>query len=415
MRVRSETRGETESVPPSRRLKSLVARARLGDMGAFADLVRGYQRLAWGYAYARTGDAHLAEDVCQETFVDAYCKLGELRHPEAFPVWLRRIVRKHADRVTRRRREVPVPHLGAEVASTHYDPPEGRLERSLEIARLGEIIGLLPEGQRAAATLCYVDGCRIEEIAAFLDISPGTVRKRLFDARKRIAQFYRTEDVSKMEHELSQLLETHLSPRLVKKVLAEPSVVKTQGERRTVTALFVDAIGMDKILGAMEAQDAVRYLNTYLEALHQVILDHDGFMDKVMGDEIMAFWGAPLSDESHAERACSAALAIQRKLEALNKEYRGQGKPPIRAGIGINTGEVIIGTFGPKDHPAYTPLGSAVNLAGRMERETRAHDSPIVISQFTYEAVASRFKTKHLGEIDTRAFEEPIGIYALLE
>ena len=397
-----------------RHIRSLVVRARIGDMGAFADLVRSYQRMAWGYAYARVGDFHLAEDVCQEAFVDAYLKLGDLRRPEAFAGWLRTVVRKHADRARRRRRDVLVATLDDEEASHGYGRPEALLEEAEALEQMHRMISSLPEAQRTAATLCYVDGCRIPEIADFLEVSEGTIRKRLYDARKAIARRYHAEDIMTVEKDMAKLLETHLSPRMVRRVLEEPSVVERKRERSPKTTQIGDARGMHKILEPQSAEDAVSYLNAYLEAVYQVVLAHEGFMDKVIGDEIMAFWGAPLPGGNHAEAACRAALAIQDKLVELSREFSEKGKPTVEAGIGINTGEAIIGSFGPKDHPSYTPMGSAVNLAARLEMESRRKGAPIIISEFTREQLGTGFETKELGEIETRLRKEPVKIYALV-
>ena len=396
------------------RLKSLVLKTQHGDIDAFSILIRTYERMALGYAYAYVSDVHLAEDVCQEAFVDAYQKIGGLREPLAFPRWLKTIVRKHADRAIRGIRIVSVPYIDDTEFDLGYGRPDELLEREEELERVRAIISPLPPAQRVAATLCYVDGCNINQIAAFLGLETGTVRKRLYDARKTLSRIMRTEDLGKMEHDISSLLVRHLSPKLVERVLADPSIVKPKGERRVLSTLFVDAAEVTKIQESVPPEEAIAFLNEYLEAVYQVVIEHDAFMDKVVGDEIMAFWGAPIAIENSAEPACRAALAIQKRLSELREENRAAGKPEVYARIGINTGEAIIGAYGPVDFPAYTPMGDSVNLGARMEGVARRLEEPIVITEFTRDLLGDEFKVKELDTVKIRSREEPIRVFGLI-
>ena len=396
-------------------LRSLVLRTQLGDVNAFSRLIRTYERMAWGYAYAHVADVHLAEDICQEAFVDAYQKIDTLREPLAFPRWLKTIVRKHADRAFRGSRFVYVPFIDDTKSDLGYVRPDELLEREEELDRVRKLLSPLPPAQRITATLCYVDGCNIKQFATFLGIATGTVRKRLYDARKSLMRILRTEDLEKMEHDISSLLARHLSPKLVQRVLADPSVVKQKGERRVLSTLFVDASGITRIQESISPELAIAFLNDYLEAVYQVVIDHDGFMDKVVGDEIMAFWGAPLTIENSAEAACGTALAIQKRLAELREENRKSGKPEISARIGINTGEAIIGTYGPVDFPAYTPMGHSVNLGARMEGVARRLEEPIVITEFTRTLLGDEFTVKELDTVQLKSRDEPICVFGLVD
>jgi len=163
-------------------LKCLVERSRAGDLEAFTEVVRRFQDMAHGYAYSILGDFHLAEDAAQEAFVDAYQKLHALREPAAFPGWFRRIVFKHCDRAMRKRR-VPTAPLeeGMRVAEPNRDRSELQ-ERVLEAVRD------LPERQREATTLYYINGYSQKEISDFLEVPVTTVKKRLHDSRKRLKE-----------------------------------------------------------------------------------------------------------------------------------------------------------------------------------------------------------------------------------
>jgi len=161
-------------------LSWLVERSREGDLGAFTELVRRFQDMTHGYAYSILGDFHLAQDVAQEAFVDAYYKLNALREPAAFPGWFRRIVFKHCDRVIQRKSVPTVPlEEGMRVA-------EPNPERSELQERVLEAIRDLPERQREATTLYYINGYSQKEISDFLEVPVTTVKKRLHDSRNKL-------------------------------------------------------------------------------------------------------------------------------------------------------------------------------------------------------------------------------------
>ena len=167
-------------------LRTLVARAATGDMAAYAAVVRRFQTAALGWATARLGDHHRAEDAVQEAFVQAYRDLPRLRSPGAFPAWFRRIVLKYCDRQTRRR-QVPTVMLDSTL-----EPPSNALEPGAVADReelLSEVMALvhtLPEHQRLATTLYYVDGRSQKAIAAFMEVPLSTVKKRLRTARRTL-------------------------------------------------------------------------------------------------------------------------------------------------------------------------------------------------------------------------------------
>ncbi len=169
-------------------LKSLVIKARTGDLEAFSGIVRRFQDMAYGYAYSILGDFHLAQDIAQEAFIEAYCQLSKLREPEAFPGWLRRIVFKHCDRITRRKSIEMVPlDAAAGVTSDQADPGDVIEQREVQ-EKVLEAIRVLPEHQRMATTLFYINGYSQKDIAEFLEVPVTTVKKRLYDSRKKLKE-----------------------------------------------------------------------------------------------------------------------------------------------------------------------------------------------------------------------------------
>jgi adenylate cyclase len=139
----------------------------------------------------------------------------------------------------------------------------------------------------------------------------------------------------------------------------------------------------------MDPQLLRDYLNRFLTAMTEVIHAYNGTVDKYIGDAVMAFWGAPVDDPKHADHAVAAAIAMQREVARLNREFEAMGWPPLVVGIGINTGVVRVGDMGSRLRRAYTVIGDAVNLASRLEGLSKKYDLPIVIGDATRRAVRS--------------------------
>ena len=169
-------------------LRSLVIQACSGDVEAFERLVRRFQGMAYGYAYSILGDFQLAEDVAQESFVEAYRQLSRLRVPEAFPSWFRRIVFKYCDRVIRRKRLETVPLDAPDVLVMDDADPACVAEQRDMAEKAMEAVRALPEHQRTVTTLFYINGYSQREVAEFLDVPVTTVKKRLHDSRRKLRE-----------------------------------------------------------------------------------------------------------------------------------------------------------------------------------------------------------------------------------
>ena len=168
-------------------LKLLVIRARSGDLEAFGEIVRRFQDMAHGYAYSILGDFHLAEDVTQEAFLDAYRQLPNLRNPEAFSSWFRHIVFKHCDRITRGKHIQTVSMDVAATTMAGHDTGTAQLSKDNEMQQeVLEAIRTLPERERTVTTLFYINGYSQKEIGEFLEVPVTTVKKRLYNSRKKL-------------------------------------------------------------------------------------------------------------------------------------------------------------------------------------------------------------------------------------
>lgn len=181
----------------------------------------------------------------------------------------------------------------------------------------------------------------------------------------------------------------YLSPDVVEQLARHPELLQLGGEVREITVMFTDVRGFTRISEQFDAHGLTRFMNRFLTPMTDLILSHRGTIDKYMGDAIMAFWNAPLTVEGHAVQACETALAMQRRLAALNAEWQaeaaaeGRGHIPVTIGIGLNTGPASVGNFGSTQRFTYSCLGDDVNLASRLEGQCKTYGVGIIIGEAT--------------------------------
>ena len=238
-------------------LPSLVIRAQAGELDAYAEIVRRFQDMAYGYAYSLLGDFHLAEDAAQEAFVEAYRCLDNLREPAAFPGWFRRIVFKHCDRLTRGRR-MPAVALDAAsgVASKGNCPAANAEHREMRVKVLEAIRGL-PEPERTATTLFYINGYSQETIAEFLDVPAGTIKSRLHRSRKRLKQRMLTM-VEETLH--TSVPDERFSRKVIEELLARPRPLEIEGHpTREIACAMREALSDYELIEGQEVVDKTSY------------------------------------------------------------------------------------------------------------------------------------------------------------
>ncbi len=213
----------------------------------------------------------------------------------------------------------------------------------------------------------------------------------------------------------------YMSPALVEQLAAHPETLKLGGEMKDMTLLFCDVRGFTSIseLYKTDPEGLTQLINRFLTPTTDVILERRGTIDKYMGDCIMAFWNAPLDDEDHARHACLSALDMMTCVEVLNADLRTEadagGKPYVRIkiGIGLNSGECCVGNMGSEQRFDYSVLGDSVNLASRLEGQSKTYGVDIVIGENTY-ARANDFAVIELDLIKVKGKDEAVRIYALL-
>ena len=199
------------------------------------------------------------------------------------------------------------------------------------------------------------------------------------------------------------------------KLLSDPDTLQLGGEEKDVTIFFSDIRGFTSIAESLPPKELVKFLNEYLSKMTEICLAYRGTIDKYMGDAIMAFWGAPLSEKDHAYLACLASVSQFRAFQKLQEKWIAEGKPPIGMGIGLNSGRAIVGNIGSSRRMDYTVVGDPVNLSSRLEGTNKIYSTNIIISKNTYEQVKDRVISRELDIIRVKGKSEPICIYELID
>jgi adenylate cyclase len=212
---------------------------------------------------------------------------------------------------------------------------------------------------------------------------------------------------------VASVFSRYVSPRIVRELLADNLLdVRPGGTSREVTILMSDVRGFTSMSAGMEPDVLVAQLNDYFEEMVAAVDEHEGTVDKFMGDGLMAFFGAPAHQPDHARRACDTALEMLERLTGLNERRRLAGLQAIEIGIGLATGRVVVGNVGSERRLEFTVIGDAVNLAARLEGVTKRLGVPIVIAESTARELPEE-SVVDLGTIEVRGIQQPVRIATL--
>jgi adenylate cyclase len=209
----------------------------------------------------------------------------------------------------------------------------------------------------------------------------------------------------------------YLSPAMVHRLADRPEALRLGGEQREVTVLFCDIRDFITLSERLGSERLTGLLNRYFEPMTEVILAHGGTVDKYIGDAVMAFWNAPITQPDHTRRACRAALDMLRALDDLNRELARSDPDlgPITIGIGINTGTATVGNFGSRRRFDYSAVGDTVNVAARLEAETKTQLQPILIGPATAAQIAGAgFALRSVGAVRLRGRAQAVQVTALV-
>lgn len=186
------------------------------------------------------------------------------------------------------------------------------------------------------------------------------------------------------------------------------------GQAERLSVLFSDIRGFTSISEQLPAAQVVDLLNTHFSIMSEIIFHHDGTLDKFIGDAIMAFWGAPIHVAQHAEQSVRAAIEMYRGVDEVNRRLLEKGYPPVDIGLGINTGETILGNIGSSRKLDYTVIGDTVNIASRLEGLTKMYGQGVVISEYTHAELPASLPCALLDLVRVKGKERPLAIYAPL-
>jgi adenylate cyclase len=264
-------------------------------------------------------------------------------------------------------------------------------------------------GVVVAASLLYLGGCH----AAFLwgrwwaDVMPvplalgityaGTVAKNFAQEqreKRRLSRFF--------------------SPSVVKEIVRHKDDTNLAAGRRRMTVLFSDIRGFTSMSEKMTPEDVVTFLREYLTVMTEAVFTHGGTVDKYIGDAIMALYNVPFEAADHAAQAVRTALAFQERLKPLAERFTARYGGTLACGVGIHTGDAVVGTIGSEQRLEYTAIGDTINLGSRLEGLTKDFNVPVIISEATYLEVRELFGTRDLGEVTVKGKAIPVKIYAVL-
>ncbi len=210
---------------------------------------------------------------------------------------------------------------------------------------------------------------------------------------------------------------SYTPPHLAERIRAEQAAMEarglTDGERKTITALFADLKGSTALIEGLDPEEARAIIDPALQLMMDAVHRYDGYVAQALGDGIFALFGAPLAHEDHPQRALYAALRMQEEMRRYADTLRAKGYPPLLMRVGINTGEVVLRSIRKDDlHADYVPVGHSTNLAARMEQ--LAAPGSILVTAYTHKLTDGYFEFKNLGKTQIKGVEEPLHVYEVL-
>jgi adenylate cyclase len=280
-------------------------------------------------------------------------------------------------------------------------------------ARSGVIVGFSLMGcYLVAAEITCLSGVWLSLVYPLANmtviLTAQTVNKLLFE--------------EKQSRQIRAMFSSYVTERLVNEMIRNPEMAQLGGQKREITVLFSDVVGFTTYSENHQPEEVVAILNEYLGVMTDVVLKWEGILDKFIGDAIVVFWGAPMKQDDHAERAVRCALEMQERLDQLRRKWEAEGRAPLSSGIGLNSGEAIVGNIGAEGKKMdYTVIGDHVNLGARVEGLTRRYEARILMTEYTLALVRPAIDSGAFRGVSITGQERvivkgkdtPVGIFSL--
>jgi len=226
---------------------------------------------------------------------------------------------------------------------------------------------------------------------------------------------YKSVLAKNSEERIRHIFQKYVPAEIIDEVLRTKGEQLLIGKKQIATILFSDIRSFTTISERLSAEELVKSLNTYFNIMVNIIIEHNGTIDKFIGDAIMAIFGAPVKHDDDPLKAVLTGLNMIKNLQGFNKKQIALNRQPFRIGVGINTGEVVVGNIGSTQKLDYTCIGDAVNLASRLEGLTKMYGVPIIISQFTYQETKDEIDARELDSVRVKGKLKPVKIYQPLD
>ena len=231
-------------------------------------------------------------------------------------------------------------------------------------------------------------------------------------AYNQIKQYaYKSVLAKNSEEKIRHIFQKYVPTEIIDEVLKTKGQNLLVGKKQTTTILFSDIRSFTTISERLSAEELVTSLNTYFNIMVTIIIQHKGIIDKFIGDAIMSIFGAPVLHDDDPLQAVLTGLEMLESLDGFNRKQVKMGRPKFRIGIGLNTGDVVVGNIGSTQKLDYTCIGDAVNLASRLEGLTKMYGVPIVISEFTYNATHNGVNARAIDSVRVKGKVKPVNIY----
>ncbi|MBW4624410.1 MAG: GAF domain-containing protein [Brasilonema octagenarum HA4186-MV1] len=269
----------------------------------------------------------------------------------------------------------------------------------------------IPWNQPPKARLALLDADNVQKIERSINLTVNPLTNPEGGVKGGLVVL---EDISQ-EKRMKTTMYRYLTPRVAEQVMALGEDALMVGERKEVTILFSDIRGYTTLTENLGAAEVVSLLNQYFETMVEAVFNHEGTLDKFIGDALMAVFGAPLPlTENHAWRAIQSALEMRQRLTEFNQRRVVLKQPQIHVGIGISSGEVVSGNIGSRRRMDYTVIGDGVNLSSRLEGVTKEYGCDIILSEFTYKLCRELIWVRELDKIRVKGKYQAVNIYELI-